>query len=92
MRANHDCYLELGSLSRASVQPGPFLDFYQRSLAKGNEPTMVRLTLARKIAAITLTLRKKGENFDLEKLKSQCGPSTTQVGEFSCRPTTVVKL
>jgi hypothetical protein len=35
---------------------------------------MVRLTLARKIAeiaAITLTLWKKGENFDLEKLKSQ---------------------
>jgi transposase len=56
---------------RASVQPGPFQDFYQRSLAKGIKPTMVRLTLARKIAAITLTLWKKGENFDAEKLKSQ---------------------
>jgi len=32
---------------------------------------MVRLTLARKIAAITLTLWKKGENFDVEKLKSK---------------------
>jgi hypothetical protein len=31
----------------------------------------VALTLARKIAAITLTLWKKGENFDAEKLKSQ---------------------
>ena len=30
---------------------------------------MVRLTLARKIAAITLTLWKKGENFDAEKLR-----------------------
>src|SRR5262249_2972404 len=39
-----------------SVQPGPFQDFYERSLAKGIKPTMVRLTLARKIAAITLTL------------------------------------
>jgi hypothetical protein len=58
-------------LSRASVQPGPFQDFYQRSLAKGIKPTMVRLTLARKLAAITLTLWKKGENFDAEKLKSQ---------------------
>jgi hypothetical protein len=57
--------------TRASVQPGPFQDFYQRSLAKGIKPTMVRLTLARKIAAITLTLWKKGENFDAEKLKSQ---------------------
>jgi hypothetical protein len=57
--------------TRASVQPGPFQDFYQRSLAKGIKPTMVRLTLARKIAAITLTLWKKGESFDAEKLKSQ---------------------
>jgi transposase len=57
--------------TRASVLPGPFQEFYQRSLAKGIKPTMVRLTLARKIAAITLTLWKKGENFDLEKLKSQ---------------------
>jgi len=32
--------------------------FYQRSLAKGIQPTMARLTLARKIAAITLTLTK----------------------------------
>jgi len=53
------------------VLPGPFQDFYQGSLAKGIQPTMVRLTLARKIAAITLTLWKKGANFDLEKLKSQ---------------------
>ena len=37
----------------------------------GIKPTMARLTLARKIAAITLTLWKKGENFDIEKLKSQ---------------------
>ena len=29
---------------------------------------MARLTLARKMAAITLTLWKKGENFDAEKL------------------------
>jgi hypothetical protein len=53
------------------VQPGPFQEFYQRSLAKGIKPTMVRLTLARKIAAITLTLWKKVEDFDINKLKSQ---------------------
>jgi hypothetical protein len=48
-----------------------FQEFYQRSLAKGIKPTMVRLTLARKIAAITLTLWKKGEDFDINKLNSQ---------------------
>ena len=69
---NHDLKgLFKAAAIRASVQPGPFHDFYQRSLAKGIKPTMVRLTLARKIAAITLTLWKKGENFDIEKLKSQ---------------------
>ena len=46
--------------TRASVIPGPFREFYQRSLARGIKPTMVRLTLARKIAAITLILWKKG--------------------------------
>jgi len=49
-----------GAATRARVQPGPFQEFYQRSLAKGIKPTVVRLTLARKIAAITLTLWKKG--------------------------------
>jgi hypothetical protein len=69
---NHDLKgLFKAAATRASVQPGPFQDFYQRSLAKGIKPTMVRLTLARKIAAITLTLWKKGEDFDAEKLKSQ---------------------
>jgi transposase len=55
----------------ASVRPGPFQDFYEALLAKGIKPTMARLTLARKMAAITLTLWKKGESFDANKLKSQ---------------------
>ena len=55
----------------ASARPGPFQDFYQAALTKGIKPTMARLTLARKIAAITLTLWKKGEDFDAEQLKSQ---------------------
>jgi len=69
---NHDLKgLFQGVATMASVRPGPFQDFYQAALAKGIQPTMARLTLARKIAAITLTLWKKGENFDAEKLKAQ---------------------
>lgn len=69
---NHDLKgLFKAAATRASIQPGPFQEFYQRSLAKGIKPTLARLTLARKMAAITLTLWKKGENFDAEKLKSQ---------------------
>jgi hypothetical protein len=55
----------------ASMRPGPFREFYLGLLAKGMKPAMARLTLARKIAAITLTLWKKGESFDAEKLKLQ---------------------
>jgi hypothetical protein len=35
------------------------------------KPTMARLTLARKIAAITLIVWKKGVGFDAEYLKQQ---------------------
>ena len=44
---NHDLKgLFKGAATTASVRPGPFQDFYERSLAKGIKPTMVRLTLA----------------------------------------------
>jgi transposase len=55
----------------ARVHPGPCQDFYQALLGKGLKPTMARLTLARKMAAITLTLGQKGEGCDAEKLKPQ---------------------
>ncbi len=55
----------------ATVRPGPFQDFYAGLLAKGMEPELARVTLARKIAAITLTLWKKEECFDAKYLKPQ---------------------
>jgi transposase len=57
--------------TRASCGIGPFHDFYAALLAKGMRPEMARLTLARKIAAITLTLWKKEERFDAEQLKTR---------------------
>jgi hypothetical protein len=60
-----------GAATRASCASGPFHDFYAALLAKGMKPEMARLTLARKIAAITLTLWKKEERFDAEQLKTQ---------------------
>ena len=38
---------------------------------KGMRPTMARLTVARKIAAITLTMWKKGVGFDPQQLHRQ---------------------
>jgi transposase len=55
----------------ASVRSGPFRAFYESKLRQGMRPEMARLTLARKMAAITLTLGKKGVRFDPEELKPQ---------------------
>src|SRR5580692_8023170 len=53
----------------ASVREGVWREFYLGLLDKGMRPEMARLTLARKIAAITLKIWKKGERFDAEHLK-----------------------
>jgi len=55
----------------ASSREGPLHNFYQGLLTKGMRPAMARLTLARKIAAVTLILWKKGAHFDAEQLKPQ---------------------
>jgi transposase len=60
-----------GAATRASCGTGPFREFYAALLDKGMKPEMARLTLARKIAAITLTLWKKEERFDAEQLNTQ---------------------
>ena len=60
-----------GAATRASCGVGPLRDFYAALLEKGMKPEMARLTLARKIAAIALTLWKKEERFDAEQLKPQ---------------------
>lgn len=69
---NHDLKgLLKATATTTSARPGLWQDFYQALLAKGMKPTMARLTLARKIAAVVLTLWKKGESFDAEKMKPQ---------------------
>jgi transposase len=69
---NHDLKAIFKSAAtRASCCAGPFQDFYQALLAKGMRPSMARLTLARKMAAITLIVWKKGARFDAEHLKRQ---------------------
>ena len=55
----------------ASTRPGPLHDFYAARIAKGMRPTMAHLTLARKMAAITLTMWKKGVGFDPQQLHRQ---------------------
>ena len=69
---NHDLKnIFKGAATRAAAVPGPFQEFHAALVAKGMKPTMARLTLARKIAAITLIVWKKGVGFDAEYLKQQ---------------------
>src|SRR5215468_1096111 len=69
---NHDLKaIFKGAALRATIGAGPLHKFYEGLLAKGKEPTMARLTLARKIAAITLIIWKKEVRFDAEHLKPQ---------------------
>jgi hypothetical protein len=60
-----------GAATRAAANSGPFQDFYEACVARGTKPHLARLTLARKIAEITLLVWKKGACFDAEHLKPQ---------------------
>jgi transposase len=74
LNANHNHDLKnlfKGAATRAAAVSGPFQEFYAALVARGMKPEMARLTLARKIAAITLLVWKKGAHFDAEHLKQQ---------------------
>jgi transposase len=69
---NHDLKnIFKGAATWAAATSGPFQNFYEACLARGMKPSMARLTLARKIATITLLVWKKGVRFDAEHLKQQ---------------------
>ena len=69
---NHDLKnLFKSAATTSSGSHGAFGQFYENLLIKGMKPELARLTLARKIAAITLHVWKKGEPFDAQYLKPQ---------------------
>ena len=71
LNRNHNRTLKnvfVSAAQDASCRPGPLKAFYEAMLARGIATEMARLTLARKIAAYTLRLWKKGEKFDPAKL------------------------
>ena len=67
---NHDLKnLFKGVAMNVSTSTDPLADFYRNLLAKGMKPSLARLTLARKMAAIVLAVWKKGVGFDPGELK-----------------------
>jgi len=69
---NHDLKnIFKGAATWAASNSGPFRNFSEACMARGMKPHLARLTLARKIAAITLLVWKKGVPFDADYLKLQ---------------------
>ncbi len=60
-----------GAATAATGRPGPLQDFYLELLGRGMREELARVTLARKLAALTLHIWKTGEPFDPTKLTLQ---------------------
>jgi hypothetical protein len=57
-----------GAATAATVRPGPLREWYQGLLARGMRDELARVTLTRKLAALTLRLWKRGERYDPTQL------------------------
>ncbi|MGH7264066.1 MAG: IS110 family transposase [Candidatus Rokuibacteriota bacterium] len=67
LNRNHNRVLKdvfKGAATAATARPGPLRDFYHGVIARGTRAELARLTLTRKLAALTLRLWKKGERYD----------------------------
>jgi hypothetical protein len=74
LNRNHNPLLKFvfkGAATGAAAKSGPLRDLFNASVARGVHPDLAKLTLARKIATVTLTLWKKGETWDPAKLTMQ---------------------
>jgi len=74
LNRNHNRVLKdvfKGAATAATGRPGPLQDFYLGMVARGMREELARVTLARKIAAITLRLWKRGEHYDPTRLTMQ---------------------
>lgn len=60
-----------GAAAAALIKANPLKEFYDACVARGTRPELAKVTLARKIAAVTLRLWKKGELWDPKKLTMQ---------------------
>jgi transposase len=74
LNRNHNRVLKnvfKGAATASICRPGPFQDLYLGMLGRGMREEMARVTLARKFAAITLRLWKRGMAFDPALLSQQ---------------------
>ncbi|MGQ0702731.1 MAG: hypothetical protein ACT4PM_06325, partial [Gemmatimonadales bacterium] len=60
-----------GAATAATARPGPLQDFYRGMLARGMREELARVTLTRKLVALTLRRWRKGERYDPTQLTRQ---------------------
>lgn len=60
-----------GAATAATTRPGPLRDYYETRIDQGMREELARVTLARKLVALTLRLWKTGEPYDPTKLTEQ---------------------
>jgi hypothetical protein len=74
LNRNHNPVLKdifKGAATAATGRPGPLQDLYHGMIARGMREELARVTLTRKLAALTLRLWKTGERYDPAKLTMQ---------------------
>jgi transposase len=74
LNRNHNPLLKhvlKGAATAATARPGPLQDLYHEMLMRGMREELARVTLTRKLAALTLRLWKTGERYDPAKLTVQ---------------------
>jgi transposase len=73
LNRNHNHLLKrvFKNAATSACQSAPFKQHYERRLQQGMDPALARLTVARQLSAITLSLWKRGEKFQAERMKRQ---------------------
>lgn len=64
--------------AKTVIARDPFKQYYQRLIDKNIRPEMAKLTVARKISAITLAILKSGEKFDPNRVNQAVSDSGDQ--------------
>jgi len=67
-----------------AARPRPLQDFYRATLARGMREELARVTLTRKLAALTLRLWKKGDAYEPTELTKH--PKQKAAGAAIFRP------
>jgi hypothetical protein len=62
-----------GAATAAAARPGALQEWYAGLLMRGMREELARVTVARKLAALTLHLWKRGERYDGTQLTVQAG-------------------